>query len=102
MTERIFDLEIVKKLRGSLTIEYTLAKKGATKLRKLLESPYIPTLGAYNGQQAVQYAKAGMEAIYVSGWQVAASNNTNGEVYPDQSLYPVNSVPNVVKSINNA
>jgi len=103
MTERLFDSAIVEKLRGSLIIEYTLAKKGAKQLRKLLEDhPFVPTLGAYNGQQAVQYAKAGMEAIYVSGWQVAASNNTSGDVYPDQSLYPVNSVPNVVKSINNA
>jgi len=103
MTERLFDSAILEKLRGSLIIEYTLAKKGANKLRKLLEqNPFVPTLGAYNGQQAVQYAKAGMDAIYVSGWQVAASNNTSGDVYPDQSLYPVNSVPNVVKSINNA
>jgi isocitrate lyase len=102
-TKRVYNLEIVEKLRGSVTIEYTLAKMGAEKLRVLLQSkPFLPALGAYNGQQAVQQAKAGIEAIYVSGWQVAAAANTNGQVYPDQSLYSVDSVPKVVKSINNA
>ncbi len=80
-----------------------MAKLGAANLRMLLANePYINTLGAYNGQQAVQHAKAGLKAIYLSGWQVAAANNTSGQTYPDQSLYPVNSVPQVVKSINNA
>jgi isocitrate lyase len=80
-----------------------LARLGAGKLRTLLENePYINTLGAYNGQQAVQHAKAGLKAIYLSGWQVAAANNTANTTYPDQSLYPVDSVPRVVKGINNA
>jgi isocitrate lyase len=103
MKKRNYTKEDVKKLQGSLKIEYTLAKRGATKLRELLATePYVPTLGAYNGQQAVQHAKAGLKAIYLSGWQVAAAANTSGRVYPDQSLYPVNSVPEVVKEINNA
>jgi len=101
--KRNYNPAIVKKLCGSLRIEYTLAKIGAEKLRGLLKSkPFIPALGASSGQQAVQQAKAGMEAIYVSGWQVAAMANTNGQVYPDQSLYSVDSVPKVVKSIQNA
>jgi isocitrate lyase len=84
-------------------IEHTLARRGAFKLRELLANePYINTLGAYNGQQAVQHAKAGLKAIYLSGWQVAAANNTANTTYPDQSLYPVDSVPRVVKGINNA
>ena len=103
MKKRNYTQADVAKLQGSLKIEYTLAKKGATKLRELLATePYVPTLGAYNGQQAVQHAKAGLKAIYLSGWQVAAAANTSGRVYPDQSLYPVNSVPEVVKEINNA
>jgi isocitrate lyase len=103
MKKRNYTKEDVTKLQGSLKIEYTLAKRGATKLRELLATePYVPTLGAYNGQQAVQHAKAGLKAIYLSGWQVAAAANTSGRVYPDQSLYPVNSVPEVVKEINNA
>ena len=103
MKNRNYTQADVAKLQGSLKIEYTLAKKGATKLRELLATePYVPTLGAYNGQQAVQHAKAGLKAIYLSGWQVAAAANTSGRVYPDQSLYPVNSVPEVVKEINNA
>ncbi|CAB4129343.1 AceA Isocitrate lyase [uncultured Caudovirales phage] len=103
MKKRNYASEDVKKLQGSLKIEYTLAKRGATKLRELLATePFVPTLGAYNGQQAVQHAKAGLKAIYLSGWQVAAAANTSGRVYPDQSLYPVNSVPEVVKEINNA
>ena len=76
---------------------------GSKQLRNLFESePYVNTFGAYNGQQAVQHVKAGLKAIYVSGWQVAASANSNNEVYPDQSLYSVDSVPNAVKGINNA
>ena len=103
MKKRNYTKEDVKKLQGTLKIEYTLAKRGATKLRELLATePFVPTLGAYNGQQAVQHAKAGLKAIYLSGWQVAAAANTAGRVYPDQSLYPVNSVPEVVKEINNA
>ena len=103
MKKRNYTQDDVKKLQGTLKIEYTLAKQGATKLRKLLSTePFVPTLGAYNGQQAVQHAKAGLKAIYLSGWQVAAAANTSGRVYPDQSLYPVDSVPTVVKEINNA
>lgn len=103
MKKRNYTKEDVNRLQGSLKIEYTLAKRGATKLRELLATePFVPTLGAYNGQQAVQHAKAGLKAIYLSGWQVAAAANTSGRVYPDQSLYPVNSVPEVVKEINNA
>jgi isocitrate lyase len=103
MKKRNYTKEDVTRLQGSLKIEYTLAKRGATKLRELLASePFVPTLGAYNGQQAVQHAKAGLKAIYLSGWQVAAAANTSGRVYPDQSLYPVNSVPEVVREINNA
>ena len=101
--KRDYTPQTVKKLQGSVHIEYTLARLGARKLRNLLETePYVATLGAYNGQMAVQHAKAGLKAIYLSGWQVAASNNTANETYPDQSLYPVDSVPKVVKGINNA
>ena len=93
----------VEKLRGSVKIEHTLAKRGAENLRKLFATkPYINTFGAYNGQQAVQHVKAGLDAIYLSGWQVAASANSGMETYPDQSLYTVDSVPDVVRSINNA
>jgi isocitrate lyase len=103
MKKRNYTKEDVKKLQGSLKIEYTLARRGATKLRELLTTEsFVSTLGAYNGQQAVQHAKAGLKAIYLSGWQVAAAANTSGRVYPDQSLYPVNSVPEVVREINNA
>jgi isocitrate lyase len=103
MKKRNYSPEIVKKLQGTLQIEYTLAKRGAYKLRELLANePYVNTLGAYNGQMAVQHAKAGLKAIYLSGWQVAAANNTANTTYPDQSLYPVNSVPQVVRGINNA
>ena len=101
--KRNYTDEHVKSLQGSVRIEHTLAKMGAKKLRDLFESePYVNTFGAYNGQQAVQHVKAGLKAIYVSGWQVAASANSNNEVYPDQSLYSVDSVPNAVKGINNA
>lgn len=103
MKKRNYTQEDVRKLQGSVQIEHTLAKRGAQKLRELLSSePYINTLGAYNGQMAVQHAKAGLKAIYLSGWQVAAANNTANTTYPDQSLYPVDSVPKVVKGINNA
>ena len=103
MKQRNYTKDTVERLQGSVKIEHTLAKLGAEKLRKLLATePYVNTLGAYNGQQAVQHAKAGLKAIYLSGWQVAAANNTANQTYPDQSLYPVDSVPRVVKGINNA
>ena len=103
MKKRNYTQEDVRKLQGSVQIEHTLAKRGAHKLRELLANEdYVNTLGAYNGQMAVQHAKAGLKAIYLSGWQVAAANNTANTTYPDQSLYPVDSVPKVVKGINNA
>ena len=103
MKKRNYTLEQVRRLQGSVQIEHTLARRGAYKLRELLANePYINTLGAYNGQMAVQHAKAGLKAIYLSGWQVAGANNTSNQTYPDQSLYPVDSVPRVVKGINNA
>ena len=103
MKKRNYTQDTVQRLQGSVQIEHTLAKRGAHKLRELLANePYINTLGAYNGQMAVQHAKAGLKAIYLSGWQVAAANNTSNQTYPDQSLYPVDSVPKVVKGINNA
>ena len=103
MKKRSYTQETVNKLRGTVQIDHTLARLGAKKLRELFEEhEYINTFGAYNGQQAVQHVKAGLQAIYCSGWQVAASANSANEVYPDQSLYPVDSVPNVVRNINNA
>jgi len=93
----------VRKLQNTLKVEHTLANHGAQKLWKLINSePYVAALGALTGNQAVQQVKAGLKAIYLSGWQVAADANLAGEMYPDQSLYPVNSVPSVVKRINNA
>ena len=92
----------VEKLRGSVKIEYTLARMGANRLWELLhERPFVRTLGALTGNQAMQQVKAGLEAIYLSGWQVAADANNAGQMYPDQSLYPASSVPDVVKRINN-
>lgn len=103
MKKRNYDLEQVRQLQGTVQIDHTLARLGARKLRELFDTyEYINTFGAYNGQQAVQHVKAGLKAIYLSGWQVAASANSQAEVYPDQSLYAVDSVPNVVRSINNA
>lgn len=103
MKKRNYDLDQVRQLQGTVQIDHTLARLGARKLRDLFAThEYINTFGAYNGQQAVQHVKAGLKAIYLSGWQVAASNNSDGEVYPDQSLYSVSSVPNVVRNINNA
>jgi isocitrate lyase len=103
MKKRNYTPEDVRRLQGSVQIDHTLARMGAKKLRELFDQhEYINTFGAYNGQQAVQHVKAGLKAIYLSGWQVAASANSGDEVYPDQSLYSVNSVPNVVRSINNA
>ena len=93
----------VERLRGSIVVEHTLARHGAERLWQLLhERDFVPTLGALTGGQAVQAVRAGLEAIYVSGWQVAADANSAGAVYPDQSLYPVDSVPNLVKRINRA
>jgi isocitrate/methylisocitrate lyase len=93
----------VLRLRGSVKIEHTLARLGAERLWSLLHSEdYIPALGALTGNQAVQQVKAGLKAIYLSGWQVAADANLSGQMYPDQSLYPSNSVPHVVKRINQA
>ncbi len=93
----------VERLRGSVQIEYTLARLGARRLWELLHSePFVPALGALTGNQAVQMVRAGLKAIYLSGWQVAADANTAGQMYPDQSLYPVNSVPTVVRRINAA
>ena len=100
--KRSYTAEDVVRLRGSITIEHTLAKRGAEKMWKLLETePFVNTLGALTGNQAMQQVKAGLKAIYLSGWQVAGDANNAGEMYPDQSLYPVNSVPTVVKLINN-
>jgi len=93
----------VARMRGSLRIEYTLARRGAEKLWQLLHTePYVAALGALTGNQAVQQVRAGLKAIYLSGWQVAADANSAGQMYPDQSLYPVDSVPTVVRKINNA
>jgi malate synthase len=93
----------VERLRGSVHIEHTLARMGAERLWELLHSePFVPALGALTGGQAVQMVKAGLKAIYLSGWQVAADANTAGQTYPDQSLYPADSVPNVVRRINSA
>jgi isocitrate lyase len=101
--KRPYSAEEVIKLRGSIDIEYTLAKKGAEKLWSLLkEEDYVAALGALTGNQAVQQVKAGLKAIYLSGWQVAADANLSGQMYPDQSLYPANSVPSVVNRINQA
>lgn len=101
--ERDYGAEDVVRLRGSVQIEYTLARRGADRLWRLLaEAPYVNSLGALTGNQAMQMAKAGLESIYLSGWQVAADANNAGEMYPDQSLYPADSVPSVIRRINNA
>ncbi len=95
--------EDVARLRGSITIEHTLAKRGANRLWELLkEEPYINALGAVTGNQAVQMVRAGLKAIYLSGWQVAGDANTAGQTYPDQSLYPANAGPELARRINNA
>jgi isocitrate lyase len=100
--KRTYSAEEVVNLRGSFGIEYTIALKGAEKLWKLLHSePFVNTLGALTGNQAMQQVKAGLKGIYLSGWQVAGDANLAGEMYPDQSLYPANSVPQVVRRINN-
>src|SRR5947209_9434104 len=93
----------VERLRGSVHLEHTLARLGAERLWRLLHTePYVPSLGAMTGNQAIQQVKAGLPAIYVSGWQVAADANDAGQMYPDQSLYPADSVPNLVRRINQA
>ena len=100
---RTYSLGDVQRLQGSLVPEQTLARRGAEKLWELLQSePFVPTLGALTGNQAVQQVRAGLKAIYLSGWQVAADANLAGQMYPDQSLYPANSVPAVVRRINQA
>ncbi len=101
--ERPYDAEQVLRLRGSFAVEYTLARMGAERLWELMQSePFVRSLGAITGNQAVQMVQAGLKAIYMSGWQVAGDNNTSLETYPDQSLYPVDSVPNVIRRINKA
>ncbi|MGG1443915.1 isocitrate lyase [Brevibacillus laterosporus] len=100
---RPYSAEEVVRLRGSIQVEHTLAKLGADRLWNLLHTEdYVHALGALTGNQAIQQVKAGLKAIYLSGWQVAADANLSGHMYPDQSLYPANSVPQVVKRINQA
>lgn len=102
-TKRPYTSQQVEKLRGSFLIEHTLARLGAERLWWLLHhEEYVPALGALTGNQAVQQVQAGLKAIYLSGWQVAADANDAGQMYPDQSLYPADSVPNVARRINNA
>src|SRR6185295_9823320 len=103
--KRGYTAEDVIRLRGSVKIEHTLARRGADKLWGLINQgngKFVRALGALSGGQAVQMVKGGLEAIYLSGWQVAADANLAGQTYPDQSLYPANSVPAVVRRINNA
>ncbi|MCA1797894.1 MAG: isocitrate lyase [Xanthomonadaceae bacterium] len=101
--ERPYKPEAMLRLRGSVAIEHTLARRGADKLWSLMhELPFVNALGALTGNQAVQQVRAGLKAIYLSGWQVAADANLAGHMYPDQSLYPANSVPSVVRRVNNA
>ena len=101
--KRSYAVDDVVKLRGTVKVEYTLAQLGAERLWKLMSTdPYVPALGALTGNQAVQQVHAGLKAIYMSGWQVAADANLSGEMYPDQSLYPANSVPSLVRKLNNA
>jgi isocitrate lyase len=100
---RAYSARDVERLRGTVQIEYTLARLGAERLWNLLHSePYVAALGATTGNQAIQQIEAGLQAIYVSGWQVAADANLAGQMYPDQSLYPADSVPNLVRRINQA
>ena len=101
--KREYSAKDVVRLRGSILPQYSLAEHGAKLLwERLKEMDYVHALGALTGGQAIQYVKAGLPAIYLSGWQVAGDANLSGEIYPDQSLYPVNSVPSVVERINNA
>jgi isocitrate lyase len=99
--KRTYSAADVVRLRGSLQIDHTLARRGSEKLWNLINTePFVNSLGALTGNQAMQQVKAGLKAIYLSGWQVAGDANSNGEMYPDQSLYSVDSVPKVVKKIN--
>ena len=99
--ERNYTPEDVRKLRGSIAIRYTLAEMGANRLWELLHNEdYIHSLGAMTGNQAMQMVRAGLKAIYLSGWQVAADSNVAGAMYPDQSLYPANSGPELCRRIN--
>ena len=101
--DRTYSAEDVLRLSGSVRIRHTLAERGAERLWNLLqEEPYVAALGALTGNQAIQQVKAGLKAIYLSGWQVAADANLSGHMYPDQSLYPSTSVPHVVRRINQA
>ena len=101
--KRTYTPDDVARLAGSLSVRHTLAENGARRLWELLhKEDYLPTLGTFTGNQAVQQVKAGLKAIYLSGWQVAADANSSGNMYPDQSLYPVDSVPGIVKRINKA
>lgn len=101
--KRAYSAEDVLRVKGSVDIEHTLAKMGSERLWDLINNePYVRALGALTGNQAVQQVQAGLKAIYLSGWQVAGDANSSGQMYPDQSLYPVDSVPTVVKKINNA
>jgi isocitrate lyase len=101
--QRPYSREDVERLRGTITIEHTLARRGAERLRDLLNrEKFVAALGALTGNQAVQQVRAGLKAIYLSGWQVAADANLAGQMYPDQSLYPANSVPAVIRRINHA
>jgi isocitrate/methylisocitrate lyase len=101
--QRPYSDEDVERLRGSVSVEHTLARRGAERLRaQLAEEPCVTALGALTGGQAVQMVKAGLQAIYLSGWQVAADANLAGQTYPDQSLYPASSAPALVKRLNNA
>src|SRR4051812_10162647 len=100
---RSYSANDVDRLRGTVVIEHTLAKLGAERLWRLMhETPYVNALGALTGNQALQQVRAGLNAIYVSGWQVAADANGAGQMYPDQSLYPCDSVPALVRRINNS
>ena len=100
---RPYTVQDVERLRGSIHVEHTLARLGAERFWDLLQTDsYVPALGAMTGNQAVQQVKAGLKAIYVSGWQVAADANDAGQMYPDQSLYPADSVPNLCRRINQA
>src|SRR5215204_5044290 len=101
--ERTYSEEDVRRLRGSVHVEHSLARLGAERLWQLLqEHDYVAALGAMTGGQAVEMVRAGLKAIYLSGWQVAADANLAEQVYPDQSLYPVNSAPALVRRLNNA
>jgi len=101
--DRPYETSDVERLRGRFRVEHTIARLGAERLWRLLhEEPYVAALGAVTGAQAVQMVKAGLKAIYLSGWQVAADANLAGHTYPDQSLYPINSAPTLVQRINNA